>query len=535
MKTVPVRQFISSWRPLLTILAVMSLLPGAAAAASDWSPTRPTVTDFSDANMRRDGARGIANIAMDAPALLAKVDVLSENASAGGSIRRIDKAPSGALAIDPAEGARALRVSMPLDALVLPSRHVDDIVLTPGEHGGRTLCLVDENLLVGLAGGGRHMVIMAWPQGDRRVEASLSREGDSSIAIEFDGRPVYLRTISGENLWTRVPVPDDRIGEAMRIDWTPPFKAHWTVQALEDGVPTTYKLSKSDGRIFRPGIGQVIRPGRFTDDGVVLHFSKRLPPYNGEAWIYAMEGHADTPYIVLRNALDPKRQAEVDELHKTESTYANFRHGIPAVWHTACGGRDRLRETTLKTGAQARTAPFVASYAVDRVNVATIAELQHRRYAEFMDRMDVLFGRWIAEAEDPEAKNFLRDMKASLPEMRELFHRRMDGETAAQKIETVKRLGERFAELAREPGEEVYPEIRLVLNRLNGSLSRQEGLGRRFGTAARTLFRRATIDAMNTPGATPYAEAIRKEVRRLLSRRRWERPGGRPSSLIRTK
>jgi hypothetical protein len=81
-----------------------------------------------------------------------------------------------------------------------------------------------------------------------------------------------------------------------------------------------------------------------------------------------------------------------------------------------------------------------------------------------------------------------------------------------------------LCELAQEPGEEVYPEIRYVLDKMNSSQGNQEGLGRRFGTMVRDLAQAAARESATAPAAIPYARKIRRSIQELLSVRRWETP-----------
>lgn len=433
----------------------------------------------------------------------------------------------------PAEGL-AVDVTIPIRYGVLANRHLDDVVYDPTQTKAPRIHVPATHLAMGLVEGGREIVACGWAGGaNRHVSFSADRPGNTegrytSMRVGTNEHAVFLKRLAASSLWTSAPLSNELKGKRIDLDFEIPFKARWQAQLPEAGVPTTYPFRTLKGklsRILRPYVGNFVYPFHIDGDKIVMRYPGRFPA-KGEILIYALEGHPETPYGAMRLAFDKEALKSVPEMKRTERTGTLFSSGSGGtVFHPACVGRDQMRETHFKTGSQDRVAPFIAAYSVDRHERATIAELQNRRYERWLETFETDLAAWRKEAADkPDARAFLDNMSKRLEKLKRVFVTEMDNMTSAERIERVERLRNRLCELAQEPGEEVYPEIRYVLDMMNSSQSTQEALGRRFGTVVRDLAQAAARESATAPAAIPYARKIRRSIQELLSVRRWETP-----------
>lgn len=434
------------------------------------------------------------------------------------------------LRIDPASDDITFEFAAPIAHAILPSRHTDDWIVDPSAWPDRDeLHLPSTHLVTALLDGGQHVLVVAW--GSDRPAASFLLDGPkdkrsaSGIRIRTGGAPIFVRVLSQADIWHSETLPEKAVGQRRELGWSPPFEADWKTQLVEDGVPTAYPFRTfkgSFGKIYRPRYFNAEYPCYIVDGVATVRLHKKLAA-DRTLLCYATEGHALTPWAVLASCVTDDERKAIEQLSAVRRVHDLCRSGNAFLMQAACVGRDQIRETVYKTGSQPREAQFLATYAEDRRENACVAELAHRRYERYIETLRSIADRWADGLPDkPGGEAFLETLRKDIDRMASVYDSGMKGHSAAERLAQTERLFRRMVELAREPGEEVYAEQRHVLDRLNASLSRYEGLGRRFGTEVRRLHRSAARRAAAHPGLRPYADRLRQSALDLLKLRRWE-------------
>lgn len=419
-------------------------------------------------------------------------------------------------------------VKAPLAWGVLPSRHLDDAIYNAKAFPDTdTLALPNENLVAGLIEGGDAVLALGWPPEAVRdsPELLLTGRGDDRhieglrLRVGVD-RAIHVALLTAPGIWHRVPDGAIEPDVERTIDWRPPFDAAWTMRFAEQEVPTTWHLESSARDRRRPSLAAVPAPFYKKGNTIVIRLPRgKLQPAPPHL-IYAVQGHAKTPFNFLAASLTPEQRKRVAELGGIEGTATLVKDMPHWVFHAACGGLAKMKRTVLPPGSQARAPEFFESYATDKALRALIAERQNARYEAFLNSMR----QWM---EAPHAPRFtdLAQRRDHFDYLANLYRTRMDNKPARWHIDHIERLRRRLAELAREPGEEVYPELYATMKAMNNSLSRQEQMGHRFGNRARLWFQQAALDAADKNAqAARDAREIRRRIRDLLTVRRWETP-----------
>ncbi|MGD2174563.1 MAG: hypothetical protein PVJ27_04095 [Candidatus Brocadiaceae bacterium] len=450
----------------------------------------------------------------------------------------------GAIRVQPAENLRAVSVSAAFAYGVLPSRHVDDNIYSATDYPGLVhLHIPSENLFVGLLEGQGRIIACAWPTGEQSVRLALGGDGDErrieSIELTLAGREAFINTISAPGIWHEVELTPAYEERDTALEWQPPFVARWKTQLSELGTPTTFSHLHSRRRQWRPTIAYYTYPFFSEGGNVILHLHKKLST-EGNALIYALEGHTNTPYSFVTRNLPLAEQRKMPELRQVEHYYVLDPDPIKGgeVMAAHCSGRDQLKYTTLTVGAYPREVPFLDTHISDRVHECrVILTYSIRRSLDCMDALDKRIEGWLQEeADDPGVSSFLRAVRVTLTAMREDYTGRLGGDTPEEKIRHVERMAVQFRSTIRQSaGRELCPEILFYINELNSIISLDEDEGRRFGTWGRKLFQQAGYACVGEPGAVQYAEQVRAHLREHLKVRQYESPrtSGYASALVR--
>ena len=127
-------------------------------------------------------------------------------------------------------------------------------------------------------------------EGNRRIEA---------VEMQLDGKGAYLRSIYTPGIWHREELLPTYLARDVEMDWRKPFPAKWKTQLLEGKIETTFYFAWEAREIWRPNFGFYNYPVWFAGDSGFLHLGKKVPP-RGQALIYALEDHKDTPVEFAR-------------------------------------------------------------------------------------------------------------------------------------------------------------------------------------------------------------------------------------------
>lgn len=449
----------------------------------------------------------------------------------------------GAIRVDPRSGMVGLSVVGEFAHALLPSRHVDDNVYSPGNYPDRDLLhLPAENMLVGLVPGGGHVLALVWPTGDQAARVTLGGQGPQRMVTGFQvdtaGQELYIRQFHADGIWRAQPLDASFEEQDVALDWMPPFEALWKTQLVELGVPTTFRGMRERRRPWRPTVGFYIWPLFEVDDTVSMQLHKRLA-HTGEALIYALEGSPSTPYGFMTSVLSRAEQERIAELQAVEHYYTldpdPVRGGF--IINAHCAGRDQLKATTFAVGAQFMEREFLNTHISDRVHECEfIVEHHVRRSLATMDGLEADLAAWAErEAGNPAVLAYLQTLQASAKAMREEYVGAFKGESPEQIVERIGRVADRFRQvISQDAGLELAPQALALVNELNAIISMEEDQGRRFGTLSRGLFQSAAYECVGEPGATVYARAVRTRIREHLRHRQYESPqtAGRVESLL---
>jgi hypothetical protein len=215
--------------------------------------------------------------------------------------------------VKPSAEMKGARVAGAFEYGIVPSFIGDDLVFGSEKAGSNaTLCLLSENMLLGLLKGESSQLVMTWPKGKQQVRLGLgeAQEGRRAIeSIDFDnaGERFYLAVLSAPGIWHREKLNASFLEQDVTIDWKRPFPARWKTQLYEESLKTTFAFRNSQGEIWRGVPGSYNYPVWFDGDKALYRLGKKVPP-KGESVIYCVEGQGTptsifTPVDVLKSTL----------------------------------------------------------------------------------------------------------------------------------------------------------------------------------------------------------------------------------------
>jgi hypothetical protein len=427
---------------------------------------------------------------------------------------------SGDLGVEPADDMQGISVRAEIGYGVLPGIVPDDVIYDPAKSPRAGVTVPAENIFVCLLRGEHDIIACAWPRGDQklRLVPAADRTRFKALEIELAGRPAYLSIMSAPGIWHRQKLSSSFMEKDVVIGWRRPFPAAWKTQLLESGVMTSYGFSDHEEDIWRPDTGSYTYPVRFDDEKAVFHLGKKIPP-EGYAFIYALEGHEDTPLVFMKRCSEDTAGILAGIRERKEYAPPSRLKINVGYWH--CWGTAMVKRTIYKYGMQARERKFLEEHLDNYLDLTASNQGRHQEYVEFAAAMKGRLDSW--EKDDAGNRVYLARMQGLLEKMREQFTDPMEGATPAGLMQEAEDLGGRLKVLLPEEGTESYPEYCHIVARLNDiSAGMHEEVGKWFGTGVREWFQQAAYGCADDPGAVKYAQEIRRAIRDMLKVRNWE-------------
>ncbi|MCD6364419.1 MAG: hypothetical protein J7M14_00940 [Planctomycetes bacterium] len=437
--------------------------------------------------------------------------------------------PTGSIAIEPGVNLAGVRVEAPMRYAVIPSRLMDQTICPAAKYApAARLHLPAENLFLGLSRGGRGSIILAWPGDGQTVKAIRNtRSGGGALfeAVEvmLAGKRIHIKAVDLAGIWHRRTLTDRMLEKNVQLKWRRPFKATWIAQLKELQRPATFLFANKAKKSWAPGMGRYQWPAWFEGDKAFLHLGKKIPP-EGEAIIFPLVGHVDTPYGFLLDVLTGKERQEIIELAPTKSVYSLNDPREPYVWPRHCDGHKRMKATILQVGNHFRERELMCRHIESRVREDVAVAMQAARARDFLADMNKRFDTWTKrEKDNPKVLAVLDKLRRHLTQLEDAYKEVMrEGRTPAQYTQHIKDIAERFKEAVQQEGPERLAEMRWFLRQLNEPKSRIERLGSLFGYKARGWFVAAPGASLETPQAVRYVVEIRRAVRKYLEHRAYE-------------
>jgi len=439
-------------------------------------------------------------------------------------------------------GATHLRIEAPCRFAVLPDFFGDDIVVDADNLPGEKAALPSENFLMHMAGTGEAIVLATWSHRDEEVQVVLSARdrGRCIQASEVSYGPegaVYVSVLEGRGIWHCREIREEDAGQAVRLDWKPPFVAQWRVDwRRHDGLTDSWRMfvEKPDGSCVElpwfgqpeeDGTPQWLKSGRkrwtpalgsfphpcwidHSGQGWLQPLAGKAVEFRGPALLYPIHRAPDTP-LAARTVVDVMRATlgvgPCEYVLDVEGQKGKM-VGVPT-----CVTREKLLAIYAKREQKGRRAEV--EQALDDV----LHFVQHIRtridiYVVFGQRMLAYLGE--EEKSRPELTAFIRDMEA--------ISRRIDEAVDLHKIglhspEYAARLVEQFrATVLDDEGEDAYFRCGQITSRLAEIGANQDELIAKCREAVRILRGRATLAMASDPRKTPVAEEIRRLTHAVL-------------------
>jgi len=432
---------------------------------------------------------------------------------------------TGDIEVAPGGGMQGISIRAAIAFGVLPGVVPDDVVYDPAKYPRAQVQVPAESLFVCLLRGENDILACAWPRGDQKLRLIPARDGGTprfaELVLEQDGRSAYVGVMSAPSIWHRQKLSSAYLEKDVVTGWRRPFDAKWKTQLSESGVPTSFFFADHAEEIWRPDTGSYPYPVRFDGAKAVFHLGKKIPPA-GTAFIYALEGHADTP-LALMNRCSAETAAIASELTERKDYPPPVRRKINVgYWH--CWGTAMVKRTIYRYGMQNRESAFLEEHADNYVDLAVTNQRRHREYIDFADGMRKKLDSWTQDEKDHAGvQAYLKRMGGLLDKMRKRFLEPMEDESPEDYIREADELGKRLKVLVREDGTELYPEYCDIVERLNGiSAGMHEDVSKWFGTCGREWFQQAAYACADNPEAVKYAAEIRRAIRGMLKTRSYE-------------
>jgi len=137
----------------------------------------------------------------------------------------------------PGRGAATLEVRAETQYALIPDFFGDDLLFDPGECRDEGAYVPSENFLLGLGGGGRHILMYVWPRGEQRVHllpgGGSGARRFSAVRAKLDGKAFYVALLEGQGLWHGEPLSKVPLDKDVPLTWTPPFPARWRTDIVK--------------------------------------------------------------------------------------------------------------------------------------------------------------------------------------------------------------------------------------------------------------------------------------------------------------
>ena len=340
--------------------------------------------------------------------------------------------------------------------------------------------------------GGDRLFFCAWPEGDQEVRLLLGdgEEAEKSIEaveIQLDGKDVYLRSISAPGIWHRKELLRTYLGKDIEIDWEKPFRAKWKTQLLEGEIETSFYFRTGQSRSWRPNFGFYEYPVWFDGEKALLRLGKKVPP-KGQALIYALEDHEDTPVKFARRRLG--------SIPTLEAKTGLRRYPLDNVGIQNCDGRAWVK-WIFRLNRQTREKEFLQEVMDDFIYSINMDKSRLDEYEAFIPRMKEKIDSWM-ENGNPELEAFLNEMKRRVEELEAEYWDKMRNSPASEHLKEETAVINELRVLIEEEGFEVYPKTCHLLDKIQ-LWSDIEAVPGRVGGLLREMFQQAGYGCAQNP------------------------------------
>jgi len=420
---------------------------------------------------------------------------------------------TGTIHVKPTQNMGGILIFGEISYGVVPAPPLEDLIYDPGKYPSIShFYIPSENLFLGLLSGEDRIFYCAWPDSNQRVRLLLKDDEKNerrieAIEIQLDGKSAYLRSISAPGIWHREELRRTYLGRDIQMDWKKPFPAKWKTQLLEGEIETAFYFADGSRRIWRPNFGFYEYPVWFKDDDAFIRLGKKIPP-KGQAIIYALEGHRDTPVEFARMHLG--------SLPTLEPRKGLRRYPPDSVGIQNCDGRAWVK-WIFKVGFQTREREFLQEVMYDFIYSINKDKSRLDEYELFIPDMKEKIGQWIErEKEKSELKLYLSQMKEKIEQSELEYWDKMENSPASEHLQNETEVINEIKALVDEEGVEVYPKACHLLDKIQ-LWSKIEAVPGRVGGLIREIYQQAGYNcAGNNISVVKYAEQIRSGVREFL-------------------
>lgn len=441
-----------------------------------------------------------------------QIEVMTKLSSDNGQIMCsfiFDK--KGSIEIRPFQSMEGVRIYGKISYGIVPAAPLEDIIYDPAKYTDSSqLYLPSENIFMGLLEGENRLFFCAWPDGDQKARLLLGDdEYDSrtieAVEIRLDNKAIFLQTVNAPGIWRREPIQREYLGKDIRINWQRPFSATWKTQLNEGDIETNFNFKTWQQRTWRPNFGFYDYPVWFDEQITHLHMSKKVSS-SGQALIYALEGHKNTPMDFARK--------NIGEMLTLAPATRLRRYPVDNVGIQNCDGR-AWTKWIFKMNLQNREGEFLNEVMDDFIYSIRVDARRLGEYEDFIPKMKTQIDSWLQEEENADAKSFLAKMSEKIYQIEKEYWNKMHESPASQHLKEEIGVVNELRALVDESGIEIYPEVVHLLDRIQ-LWSDIEAVPGRVGGLLREMFQQAGYGCATDESLVKYSEKIRRDIREFI-------------------
>ena len=427
---------------------------------------------------------------------------------------------TGIIDVKPGRNIKGISLISPIEYGIVPNFIGDDLIFSPDQYASMDkLCILSENLFVGLLAGRNNMLVATWPDGKQQMRLVLGGKQPEpqlfeSIDFENDGKSLYLAVLSAPGIWHKEELKPTYLEKDVTIDWKRPFRAKWITQLSEGRVQTTYTFRESKDKIWRGVIGHYTYPVWFSNDNASFRLSKKIPP-KGQSIIYFLE-RKDTPASVLTPVDIIKAtlgRQTCDAILDTpgRKLRTHHRRGGEGIRRACTCGCTEAIQAVFDAGQEVRKKEYVAGAVDDMIYFVERHTERIYEYQEFArDMMDFL-NRTRRTA--GELKLLLDRMEAIVQEIPQEYRRQQE---LIMNLKYTDQLARQTKALTRkkQPGNlPAYNELSKKWRRMGGA---QDDLVAQCHRITRKLLQQAGYGCTSSPKVVEIARQIITRCKKCL-------------------
>jgi len=151
--------------------------------------------------------------------------------------------------IAPAAGIDTLEMETAVPHWCVPGFVGDDFARSAADaKPGAPAFIPADRLLLGFHGAGDAMLFLAWPSEDPTVSSVAGANGTfNRLSMQPRGARFFLGGMARPGLWKEISLASAKIGEALRLEWAPPFDALWQATLVGPESVTSWELREEAG------------------------------------------------------------------------------------------------------------------------------------------------------------------------------------------------------------------------------------------------------------------------------------------------